>query len=149
MRNIDKICGMFFMIFGLFFTIYGPATLPLGTFSRPDSGLFPFWTSLVLTGLSFWLVLKGIRGKQGSALQFGKRWRKNIYSLVGLITYVIFLKQGGFILCTLLFLIYFLKWIEGCSWITTLIFAILSVGLSYICFSWYLGVPLPPGIIPI
>ena len=78
-----------------------------------------------------------------------RSWQKVLFSLLGLIFYLIFLNYLGYTATTFLFIIYLLKFIGKKGWGASLLLAILIAAGSYVFFRMGLAVPLPRGMIKI
>ncbi len=90
----------------------------------------------------------GLEGKE----KFWKEersWQKVLFSLLGLIFYLIFLNYLGYMVTTFLFIIYLLKFIGRKGWGPSILLAILIAASSYVFFRIGLAVPLPRGMIKI
>lgn len=148
MRHSDRISGLFLLVFGLFVLLHSLRTLPLGTPYEPEAGLFPFLIGIVMTGLALAMVIQAFREKVQKLPQIGSHWRKVPFSAAGILLYIFFLESGGFLLCTFLFVLFYLKAIERVRWAGSLLFSISTVFATYFSFTYLLGVPLPQGIIP-
>lgn len=149
MGHSDRVSSLFFLCFGLFVLFYTLTTLPIGTLHDPQAGFFPLLVGFVLTVVSAVMVFRAFREKRIKPLQFGNLWKKVLLSAIGIILYVFFLEEGGFLLCTFLFVFFYLKGIERVGWVPSLVFTISTVFFTYFSFSYLLGIPLPQGIIPL
>ena len=148
MRDSDRTGGLFFLGFGLFVLLYAYRNLPLGTFTEPEAGLFPFLIGIIMIGLAAGLLVLSFRETARKVPEFGSHLQKVVLSTVAILCYVIFLESGGFLLCTLLFMVFYMKVVERLRWTGRLLFSGLTVGLTYFLFTQFLGVPLPRGIVP-
>ena len=147
MRQKEKFPALLFLAIGMtaLITMY---RLPFGTLHEPDSAFFPVILSILLIGFS--LILLGQSVITKSAVQRGlweDRWQKLIPTIGALIAYALFLKSVGYVLCTLLILLFSARQ-EKCSWKASLLISFLCTFLSYSVFRWYLKSPLPQGIVP-
>jgi putative tricarboxylic transport membrane protein len=149
MGDSDRTSGLFFLCFGLFILVYTYRTLPLGTLAEPEAGLFPLLIGFLMTGFAAGMLFRSFRGKSRKVPEFGGYFRKVLFSGIAILGYVIFLESGGFLLCTFLFMFFYLKFIERLKWTGSLLFSGLTVGVTYFSFTQFLGVPLPQGIIPL
>jgi hypothetical protein len=77
------------------------------------------------------------------------KWQKNIYVLGALFLYAYAFGSLGFILSTVLLLIFLFKAVEPQRWSMAILGAILSVLTSYAVFQLWLGAQLPKGFLGI
>jgi hypothetical protein len=148
-RHPDRISGIFCLAFGLFVLLYTMRTLPIGTLVEPQAGFFPFFIGFAITALSLSILFQSFREKGKKLPHFGDRRKRILFTGVGIIFYSLLLESGGFLLCTLLFVFIYLKGIERVGWMGSLLFTVLMVFATYFSFSYFLGVPLPRGILPL
>ena len=142
--------AVIFLLIGLLSIFEGYRIKP-GTLSAPGAGFFPFYLGAILFFLSIFLFFRSLKEKwaqKGEMIKIGGRWKRLLFGLAIFIGYAYAMKPVGYIVCSLLFLVLFLKVIEGRSWRSTFVISILCTLISYFVFSKYLGVPLPKGMIP-
>lgn len=101
-----------------------------------------------MTGLAAGILVQAFRDKTRKVPVFGNHRRKVLWSAAATLAYVLFMEPGGFLLCTFIFVLFYLKFIEGQKWTGSLLFSGLTVVVTYFSFTQFLGVPLPQGIIP-
>ena len=132
---------------------YGGYDLELGTLHDPGSGFMFFWVGLIMVGLSLSIFIKGMRkgeDAQGIRSMFsGLRWPKVIYVLIALSLYAYIFNFLGFILATVLLLIFLFKAIEPQRWSAAILGAMASSMVAYLVFQVWLGSQLPKGILNI
>lgn len=126
----------------------------MGPLNTPGPGFFPLVIGGVLSLLSIILLVRTLWADTGpeGKLTFWKEkrsWGKVLFSLLGLIFYLIFLNYLGYLLTTFLFIVYLLKFIGKKGWRTSILIAILIAASSYVLFQIGLGVSLPKGMIKI
>ena len=148
MQHSDQISGLFFLGFGLFVIFYSLKTLPIGTLYEPQAGFYPLLSGILMVGFALILSVQAMHEKVEKRPQFGSRWKRVLFSSAEVLLYVLLLEFGGFLLCTFLFVLCYLKGIEWVAWAGSLVFAASSVLVTYFSFSHLLGVSLPQGIIP-
>ncbi len=116
----------------------------LGTFKRPDAGLFPFLIGSGITLLA--LTLFGGGDRERTAKILGTRW-KNAFLIVGsLLVYAVLMSWLGFLIATFLLMVVMLKAIEPQKWWLALVIALFSSAATYIVFSRWLEVQFPRGL---
>lgn len=149
MKDIDRLSGFFFFLFGLYIA-YESFRLPLGDFHHPGSGFFPFGLGLALLLLSGILLSQAFkRGRLKEWFKFGEGKRRMLIAIAAMGVYVFVLNRLGYMVSTFLIMVFILKGLEKQKWRTTLLISLPCVVVSYIMFSWWLGVPLPKGVIPL
>ncbi len=152
MRSRDLFSSVFWMLIGIWVCI-GGYDLNLGTLHDPGSGFIFFWVGVIMVGLSLIILLRAIRleRKVGElkSLWSGVRWKKNIYVLLALLVYAYAFTSLGFILSTVLLLIFLFKAVEPQKWSVAIMGAILSALIGYSVFQLWLGSQLPKGLLNI
>ena len=144
----DRLSGILLFFFGLYVT-YEASQLPLGRLHEPDSGFFPFILALSLLCASGFVLIGAFKGGcMRERVQFGEGTGRVLLAVAALVVYVVVLNGLGYLLSTFLIMILLLGGLERVGWRTTLWLALATVVISYFTFRW-LGVPLPPGIIPL
>jgi putative tricarboxylic transport membrane protein len=151
-KSKDIISSLFWMVVGAG-VIYGGYDLELGTLHDPGSGFMFFWVGAIMIGLSLSIFIRAMRdkGKAGEMkiLWSQVKWQKNIYVLAALFLYAYAFGSLGFILSTVLLLIFLFKAVEPQRWSVAILGAILSVLTSYAVFQLWLGAQLPKGFLGI
>ncbi|MFH1243720.1 MAG: tripartite tricarboxylate transporter TctB family protein [Pseudomonadota bacterium] len=119
----------------------------------PGEGFYPFVVGLILTGLSAIIAVNGFRGEKESKKERQERPKEaetgtRVFFYVGLVVcYGLLFDKTGFLISSLAFLIFVLKYVEHQNWKVTIIVGLISVIASQILFFYLLGVPLPKGLI--
>lgn len=150
----DISSSIFFFVLGLFLAIQSVRLSVWGR-SGPEAGFFPLVTAVLMVGLSLGIMIKSftlIRAKKKEKmLKDQERGEVSIFKVssyaVLMTLYVTSIERVGFLISSTLFLILILKYVEGQRWKTTFAVWFVSIGVSYILFVYFLGVPLPRGII--
>jgi len=151
-KRKDLSSSLFWLGVGAFISIEGYG-LELGTLQEPGSGFMFFWVGLVMMGLSLGIFIQAL-GKEGKAgelmiLWAGVQWKKVVYVLAALIFYAFFFQILGFLLCTVILLIFLFKVVEPQRWSVAIFGAVLSALMTYLVFKIWLGTQLPQGILGI
>lgn len=130
---------------------YGGYDLELGTLRDPGSGFMFFWVGVIMIGLSLAVLVKAIRMKpdqKGVGLLRGEvRWAKILSVLAALVLYAYVFTYLGFILSTVLLLLFLFKAVEPQKWSWAVMGAVISTLTAYGVFQLWLGSQLPRGFL--
>jgi len=152
MGRVNVWSSIFWLILGAA-VAYGSLRLGLGTLTHPGPGFLPFWCGVILAGLSVVVLLQGtwawrtgdrapVRGKWE-----GLRWSKSAYVVLAILIYTLTFNRLGFLLCTMLLLIFLLKAIDPESWPVTIATAVIASLAAFVVFALWLDVQLPRGVL--
>ena len=148
MRRSNLYSSAFWLLFSVYiaFECY---RLGLGTWHEPGPGYFPFGASMLLGGMAFSVLIKSLR--EGTAprieppLREKSRWLNVTLVLISMVLYTFLLNTIGFVLCTFLIILFFVKVIALQRWKSSILMALgMAIG-SYLLFSGFLNAPLPMG----
>jgi len=152
MKNRDFFSSLFWLATGVG-VCYGGYDLELGTLHDPGSGFVFFWVGAIMVGLSVFVFIRSLRvggeKEETKALWTQVKWRKNVFVLAALFLYAYAFSPLGFILSTVLLLIFLFKAIEPQRWAVAILGAFLSTLASYAVFHVWLGTQLPRGFLGI
>jgi len=152
MKKRDIISSLFWMAIGIGVS-YGGYNLDLGTLNDPGSGFMFFWVGIIMIGLSLIILLKAIKKTAVTGelkiLWTEIRWKKVVSILVALMLYAYIFVPLGFILSTILLLIFLFKAVEPQRWSWAILGAIISTFAAYGLFHLWLKSPLPKGFLGI
>jgi hypothetical protein len=154
MGNRDLIGSLFWMVIGV---IFCAGAWKYGIFRgrMPGAGFFPFMASIVLIALSLFVFIPSLwTGRKDPVKRenFFARpdsWKGIVLALAALFAYWQALGYLGFLLTTVLFMIFLLRFIEPQRWVIVLAVSILTTTLAYMIFNLWLKVRLPAGILKI
>jgi hypothetical protein len=147
-RGKDIFGALFWLLFAIYIVIksYG---IGLGKWSMPGPGYFPFGAALLFGIISLLFLIKTLRKAPSEEIPPSitkERWQKVVLTLIAIIVYVLFLSWIGFIICTFLLVVFFLRVVASQRWFTAII-AGLSVTLgAHLLFNLLLNAQLPSGI---
>ena len=124
-----------------FYTYTGPG--------GPGSAFLPFWLGLLMAALAVMLLAGALRFPDPGPewLPRGEGRRRLLLVLGVTIALVALLKVLGMNLGTALFLIVLLRLLDRTPWPLTLAVAVLTTGLNYLVFTYWLRVPFPVGVL--
>jgi putative tricarboxylic transport membrane protein len=149
MNRRDFASGLAWLCAGLFVIIGSVSSLEVGTLTSPAPGLFPFVAGIVLSVLSMAILLKALFVKQKTGLR--ELWGRSnclgvLYAAGALFIYAILLEWVGFVITTVLLLIFLFRAIEPQKWRMAIGLGISSSIGFYLLFDRVLQVLLPRGI---
>jgi putative tricarboxylic transport membrane protein len=151
-KKRDIISSLFWMAMGIG-VCYGGYSLDLGTLHDPGSGFMFFWVGIIMIGLSLGIFIRAMKvtavAGELKALLTGIRWKKVVSILVALLLYAYIFVPLGFILSTILLLIFLFKAVEPQRWSWAILGAIISTLAAYGVFHLWLRSPLPKGFLGI
>ena len=148
----DKVSSMFWMIFSIII-IYASYKLRIGSLDKPGPGLLPFLSGLILFGVSVRVFLRGgINGSEQKVTRIrqlwqGLNWPKAVIVTIALVLYTFILTRLGFLLSTILLLIFLFRAIDPVRWVVSVGGAFIASFISFAVFVLWLKVQLPRGMI--
>jgi putative tricarboxylic transport membrane protein len=151
LKTHDRISGLIWVVLGIGICI-GSVKLRLGDFHKPGPGFMPFLSGsfLILFGLILAVstISKGLEKEKtkGKEAWMNVNWKSLLFTLLALFVYALLLEPLGFYITTFMFLFFLFKLTEPKRWLTPIVFAGISVILSYLIFSTWLKVQFPSGI---
>jgi len=151
MKRTDLWSGIFWLLISTW-VIGESIRFGLGKWSAPGPGFVPFWSGLVLACFSFSLVIRNLLKKSliSEENRFEKiRWGKWGLTLASLLGYALLMESLGFILCTFIFMIVLLAFVEPQRWLLVLLVGMASTIASYLIFQSWLKSQLPKGFLGI
>ena len=151
MRKLELIASIFLVIFSVV-ACREAYRLFLGQLRAPGPGLYPFLLGALLLTLSVFYLFKALRSwrrEDEIHLWEGLRWRKVILVLSLLFSYALLLESGGFVLCTFLFLVSLLRWVDRQRWYWVYAGSLGIDMACYVIFKLWLMIQLPRGILGI
>lgn len=150
MKKRDIISSLFWMAIGIGIS-YGGYDLDIGSLNDPGSGFMFFWVGLFMIGLSLIILVNAIR-KTGTKEELKVLWAeirsmKIVSVMAALFIYAYVLTPIGFILTTILLLIFLFKAVEPQKWSWAISGAIVCTLAAYGLFKLWLGCQLPQGLL--
>jgi len=145
-KSAGILVGMFFM--GLsFLIIIGATRVPMGTFHRPGPGLFPLLVGIILGILSVFLFTASYSSELQSENKTNRKIQRLIpvFTIMAILGYALLLELIGYIILTFLLILSFGLLQEPKKKIFFIFLSFFTTILSYIIFSYFLGIPLPRG----
>jgi len=146
--------GIFWIGLGLIICILS-WQFDLGSLVEPGPGFVAFVSGLFISGIGLAMILSRIFSKEARRSGPGVTspfravaWPRLTYALVLLFAYTIFFNTLGYVLSTFL-----LMWTmsfdrERRNWISSLLFSLVTVIISYLIFEVWLNCQLPRGVFP-
>ena len=153
MKNRDLIGSLFWIAFGIFF-ITGSLKAGLIRKGIPGPGFVPFISAIVLISLALSIFILSLRATKEGERDIEKDYfrpkkgsfAKSSIALLVLFAYGFFLEYSGYLLTTLIFMLFATRLVEPPKWRTSFIVAVMTAVVSYILFVIVLGIQLPPGV---
>ncbi len=151
MEKANQFSSVFWLLLGGAIA-FGSYRMGLGTLSHPGPGFLSFWCGFILASLSVLVFVKGRLSPREEAGTFrrlwgGTRWYKGLYVVAALVAYNFTFAYLGFILSTILLLLFLFKAIEPQKWSVAVSGALVASVASYVLFARWLDVQLPVGIV--
>ena len=151
MRTIDRFGGALWLILGILISTMS-LNLGIGDLHKPRAGFTSLLAGVMLSVLGLILILntflrKFSDGKMRAVL-VKERMKDPLLALSALIGYVILLEYLGFLITNFIFLMFLFKIKDTHNnWITPLVLTIITVVVSYLVFTVWLGVQFPAGLL--
>ncbi len=151
MEKANQISSVFWLILGLAIA-WGSYRMGVGSLNHPGPGFLPFGCGMILAGLAALVFVKGTLSPGGKTGTFqrlwgGTRWHKGVYVVGALLAYNFIFGYLGFILSTILLLLFLFKAIEPQKWSVAVAGALIASLASYVLFARWLDVQLPLGVV--
>jgi putative tricarboxylic transport membrane protein len=142
---------IFWMTLALFACL-GGLKLGFGTFHQPQAGFMPFLAGLLLGLLALVDLISGLltqwkREKGDKEIWSEIGWGKITITLAVLFIYTALFSPLGFIIGTILLLLFLFRLMEPRRWWIVLIASLVTTGLFYIGFKIGLDSQLPRGLL--
>ncbi len=154
MKNRDLVSSLFLLAFGLFICIFS-LKYGVGRLGAPGPGFLSLLSGFILIILSSILLISTVKKEKKAEKQAANFFpekdslRKTSISVLILLAYSIVLESLGFVVTTLLFMLFVLRFVESQSQKTTVIAALLATVFSYLLFVSMLKSQMPKGILGI
>ena len=144
----ERAAAAVLLAFGLY-ALYEAAKLPFGSLHAPDSGFFPVCVTAAMILFALMVMLAGAPAEdRGLEALRGHNGARVAVVIASLLAYAAFLKILGFLICTLALMLLLLHGIGGVAWRNAFSVAVPVAAICYFGFT-RLGVPLPPGLLPL
>jgi putative tricarboxylic transport membrane protein len=146
MRRLDLYSSAFWLVFSIYIAAES-YRLGLGKWDDPGPGYFPFGAALLFGCMAFVVFVRSLSIGPVSKTDAGQRyrWKNVILVLTAMVLYTLLLNSIGFVLCTFLIVVFFVKVVALRRWTSSIMMALcMSIG-SYLLFSFFLKAPLPRG----
>jgi hypothetical protein len=131
---------------------FGGLKLGFGSFHQPQAGFMPFLSGLVLGLLALVDLISGVinhwKGeKADKEIWANIHWGKLLLTLVTLFIYTVFFNTLGFIIATILLLLFLYQVMEPRPWWVVFVASLITTGLFYVGFKIGLDSQLPGGFL--
>lgn len=150
MKRRDRWSSLFWLVISILVCVEA-VKIGVGTFQIPGPGFLPFWSGIFVGSLAIALLAISLwRGEEEEKIQRlwkGMEWKKVILVAASLFAYGVVLPRLGFLITTFGLMLLLFSVIERSRlWIRAST-ALVTVLVTYIAFSYWLGVPLPKGVL--
>jgi putative tricarboxylic transport membrane protein len=148
MQRLDIYSSLFMLLFAIYVALTS-TSLELGTLGRPGPGFFPFGGA-VIVGVNAVIILSKALSKRAVARVSEAektRWWNVACVLGAIVVFALLVNTLGFILCTFLMFVFFLRVVTLQRWPKTMIVALCAAIGSYVIFDVLLNAPLPKGFL--
>ncbi len=144
----DSVSAVVLLILALAICIGSTATLPYGSYHRPGPAFLPFWTGILIGGMSLALLVQSLLQKPARSPQKGAstNLKKPAYALLALILYGTLFGTLGYFVCNFLFMAFMVLLLDKKKWYLALGIGVVTAVVFYLIFGVWLQVPLPRGI---
>lgn len=151
MSKADRFSASVWFIFSLLVS-YFSYKLGMGSLHQPGPGFVFFWTAIIVAMLSLAVVVMSFVEKSKKEEKEGHIFRiagvkKVALVVMALLLYTLFMELAGFIIITLLLLVFLLRVIEKKTWLLALSVGVTVTTLSYLVFETVLQCQLPKGLL--
>jgi putative tricarboxylic transport membrane protein len=149
MRHLDVYSSAFWLLFSIYIAVES-YRLGLGNWHDPGPGYFPFGAAMLFVGMSLTVLIGSLNRAPAlkTAAGSGEKTRSGnvIMVLSAMVLYTLLLNSIGFVLCTFLIVVFFVRVVGLKRWTSSILTALcLSIG-AYLLFSFFLKAPLPRGV---
>ena len=151
MKRHDTISALFWFAFGSFIIFYSIYKLDIGVLKDPGSGFFLLISAIGLCLIAIIIFIKARLSKINEKVKIFSDtiWYKPVIVLAVILFYIYLFKKLGFILDTILLMIFLFKCVEPQSWRVAILYSFLSVFIIWFIFAYWFEVQLPVGILRI
>ena len=151
MKKPNLIINVLWMVFSLAVCLES-WRLNVGDLHAPGPGFLPFITGLLLAFLALIAFIQALKEKfspEKKSLTLRNNLMKVGVLAGALVLYVLLLNTLGFIIGTLLLLLFLFRIMEPLKWRTVLFASVITLAAAYVLFDFFLGTRLPKGILGI
>jgi putative tricarboxylic transport membrane protein len=151
MKRHDTISALFGFAFGSFIILYSIYKLDIGMLKDPGPGFFLLISGIGLCLIAIIIFIKAKLSKINGEINIFSDtiWYKPVIVLAVILFYIYLFKKLGFILDTILLMIFLFKCVEPQSWRVAILYSFLSVFIIWFIFAYWFEVQLPVGILRI
>ena len=151
MSRADRYSASVWFLLSVFVS-YQSYKLGMGSLHEPGPGFVFFWTAVIVALLSLAVVVQSFIGKTGEKEKEEAVWmkeggRKVGLALIALFLYAVLFEWVGFVIVTLLLMVFFLRVIEKKPWWLTLLTGVTITVAAYLVFEAALQSNLPKGLL--
>lgn len=146
----ERIASVFWFICGVI-AAHGGYQLGLGTKGEPGSGFLTFCAGIfiaLMAAILFWQSWRKCPENQArlADLWRGTLWYRAVAIVVLTAIFIMAFEYLGFLICGFVLLVVIFRGLERLPWKISLIAPAITVGATYILFSYLLKTSLPAGV---
>jgi hypothetical protein len=151
MERYDRIFSFIWITLGVVQCIES-VVLGLGSVSEPATGFMPFIMGIVLILLAGFLFIEAsveLKKKPGLRVSVWADvyWKRVVYIVLLMTGYAVLLPKLGFLVGTLLVMVFLMKSGESVKWPVAILIGLATAFISYMIFGVWLKVSFPRGIL--
>ncbi len=148
MGRSDIYSSTFWLLFAIYIAVES-YRLGLGKWDDPGAGYFPFGAALLFAAMALAVLVKSLKRSSRTGTDSGVkeklRWQNVLFVLIAMILYTFFLNRVGFVLCTFMVVVFFIKGVASQRWSKSILTAAYMAIGSYFLFNVLLNAQLPRG----
>lgn len=151
MKRGDGLLGVLWIALGGY-VVFSGFRLGFGSFASPGPGFIAVWAGSLLALFAAGLLVLGRRRRQ-PATPPAPFWaepgagRRVLLTLAGPVGFTLLLNHLGFLICSVLMLVYLFRAIHPHRWRLTLLLAVSSSLICLVVFQFFLQVQFPQGFL--
>jgi putative tricarboxylic transport membrane protein len=149
MKYYDRVCSILCFAFAGIVIVLS-FSVPMGRIGKPGPAFMPFWVAVTLALLSILLWIDAGRRKGPEAvvsfLSGEKRWSSVMMTVGALLGYAFLVEPLGFLIGTLLLLLFLFRFIGNLKWWVVFTGMVLVTLMTHVLFKVALKVQLPAGL---
>jgi len=150
--STDDFSSAVWSVFGIVVILLSKK-LGIGGVHSPGPGFITFWAGVILCGLAVFIFVTSRIGSRKSSSKYvielwtGVAWTKAFLIVLSLVGYALTVNYFGYLICTIVLIVFLLKTIDPVKWIVAIGTGVTSSFVSFVVFDLWLKVQLPHGML--